>query len=180
MVRAQVAILTDPVCIVGPLCMWTFVGQFLTATWMVTIFTHTLSVESHTGMRTLCNMPFLFYLITLLPLTDSLAQSRHLGLGMDLGMARCFYTVRSLWFDDLLCRKWYRETWWPAILCLWLHILKLVINGSFLSLLLRMLQRRRLQVWWNRCLEHRGEQLLILCAPLYDWNFMALTFCLQQ
>lgn len=100
MVRAQVAILADTVCIVSSLSVWTFIGQFLTTTRVITVFTHTLCVERHTCMWALRNIPLLFNLITYkFPLTVSLAQTGHLCSALVLGNALGFITDRSLTFD---------------------------------------------------------------------------------
>jgi uncharacterized membrane-anchored protein YitT (DUF2179 family) len=75
MIRTQITILANTVCIICPVRVWTLISKFFAASLVVTIFTHTLRVKSEACVRTRRNKLFLdsidFFLFRFVTLLSS-------------------------------------------------------------------------------------------------------------
>lgn len=169
-VGTEITILAHSMRIVCPLRMWALISQFLSAPWMVTIFTHTLSVESQACVWTLS---YMFLLLVFLFLDASLAATRSFCRAPALWITRVRRLFRKSRLYDLLRGCILRHWGSAAVFSFRLHILKLVVHSSLMLMLLgvhRRLQRRRFRIIKN------GKVLPIpFCTLLNYGNFMAFT-----
>lgn len=173
-VSRQIAILAHSMCIVGSISVRTLICQLLTAPWVITILAHALSVECHTRMRTL---GYILLLFTFFPgsllNTSSLSAasgclSRSCCAAFGVARLRCtllLWNVVTGWlhlvhnFVAWVGLRHHRRT--LAVFGLRFHILKLVVDRSFLKLLLLRVARWR----QRRCvsvLVGDGTELLFL------------------